>query len=213
MDTGTATGGAGNDTLTGIDDLIGSPFADTLIGDAANNSITALGGNDRVSAQGGADAVRVRDGGPDTASCGTEIDTAIADRASVGSVNPDCENVDFLPGDGGGDGGGDAAPPNDFTFGKVKRNKRKGTAKLTIEIAEGPGELELAKTKKVKADDEAVEDERATEEKLAIKPKGKARKKLRKKGKAKVKAEVTYTPAGGDPNTKTKRLKLVKRRT
>jgi len=102
-------------------------------------------------------------------------------------------------------------PRNDFSFGKVKKNKRKGTAKLTIEIVEGPGGLELAKTKKVKSDDEAVEDAGATEEKLAIKPKGKARKKLGNKGRARVKAEVTYTPTGGEPNTQTKRIRLIKR--
>ncbi len=106
---------------------------------------------------------------------------------------------------------GPGEPSNEFTFGKLKRNKQKGTAKLTIEIAEGPGELELTKTKKVKADAEAVEGEGATEEKLAIKPKGKARKKLRKKGKAKVKAVVTYTPDGGEPNTKSRKVKLKKR--
>jgi Ca2+-binding RTX toxin-like protein len=104
LDAGTATGGAGNDTLSGIDNLVGSSFADTLFGDAANNSITGLGGTDRVRAKGGADAVNVRDSGPDTASCGTEVDTAIADRASVDSVNPDCETVDFIP-EPGGDGG------------------------------------------------------------------------------------------------------------
>jgi Ca2+-binding RTX toxin-like protein len=130
---GTATGGAGNDSLNGIEDLIGSPFPDTLIGSLVSNSITALGGNDTVSAREGADTVRIRDGGPDTASCGTEVDTAVADQASVDSVNPDCENVDFLPGDGGGNGGGNE-PSNDFTFGKAKKNKRKGTAKLTVEI-------------------------------------------------------------------------------
>jgi Ca2+-binding RTX toxin-like protein len=205
LDAGTATGGADNDILAGIDDLIGSPFADTLIGDAANNSIIGLGGNDTVRAEGGADDVRVRDGGPDTASCGTEIDTAVADRASVDSVNPDCETVDFLPEDGDGGGGGVGGPSNEFSFGKVKRNERKGTAKLTVEVPR-PGELELAKTNKVKADDELAEAE--GDEKLKIKPKGKARKRLAKKGKAKVKAEVTYTPTGGEPNTKTKKLKL-----
>jgi lysophospholipase L1-like esterase len=103
-------------------------------------------------------------------------------------------------------------PSNDFSFGNVKKNKHKGTANLTIEIVEGPGELDLTKTKKVKADEEAVEGEGATEEELAIKPKGKARKRLNKKGKAKVRAEVTYTPDGGEPNTQSKRIKLVRRR-
>ena len=114
--------------------------------------------------------------------------------------------VDSLGPGGGGGGGGDDA--NDFSFGKVKKNKRKGTAVLTVNVP-GAGELELAKTKKVKADDEAAED--AGNQKLSIKPKGKAKKRLNSKGKATVKAEVTFTPDGGTPNTEDKRIKLVKR--
>lgn len=118
---GTATGGAGSDTLTELENLIGSPFADGLTGDALPNSITGLAGNDAVSALGGPDSVNVRDGGPDTASCGSEIDTAVADRASVDVVNADCETVDFLPepptdgggGGGGGTGGGDGGGAGD----------------------------------------------------------------------------------------------------
>jgi hypothetical protein len=49
-------------------------------------------------------------------------------------------------------------PSSAFSFGKLKKNKRKGTAKLTVEIVEGPGELELAKTRKVKADEETIAD-------------------------------------------------------
>jgi hypothetical protein len=99
-------------------------------------------------------------------------------------------------------------PANDFGFGKVKKNKRKGTAKLTIKVP-GAGELDLAKTKTVKTDDESAED--AGKEKLSIKPRGKAKKKLNSKGKAKVKANVTFTPTGGSPNTEDKKIKLVKR--
>ena len=73
----------------------------------------------------------------------------------------------------------------------------------------GSGELQLAKTQKVKVDNEVAEDE--GKEKLQVKPKGKARKALNRKGKAKVKAEVTYTPEGGEPNTGSKKIKLIKR--
>ena len=38
---------------------------------------------------------------------------------------------------------------------------------------------------------------------------GQAKKKLNDKGKAKVKAEVTFTPDGGSPNTEDKKIKLV----
>jgi hypothetical protein len=102
----------------------------------------------------------------------------------------------------------DIEPSNEFSFGKVKRNKRKGTAQLSVKIP-GAGALELAKAKKVKGATKSADS--AGEVKLPIKPKGKAKKKLNTKGKAKVKAEVTYTPEGGEPNTEDKKIKLVKR--
>jgi hypothetical protein len=104
---------------------------------------------------------------------------------------------------------GGGAPSNDFSFGKVKRNRKRGTAKLTV-IVPGPGELDLAKTKKVKQAEKRAE--AAGNVKLRIKPRRKAKRKLNRNGKAKLKANVTYTPAGGDPNTKFKKLKLKKRR-
>jgi hypothetical protein len=99
-------------------------------------------------------------------------------------------------------------PSNEFSFGKAKKNKRKGTAKLTVEVP-GRGDLELTKTKKVKAAEARAE--AAGEVELAVKPKGKAKKRLRKRGNAKVAAEVTYTPDGGQPNTESEKLKLVKK--
>jgi hypothetical protein len=103
-----------------------------------------------------------------------------------------------------------------FSFDKVKRNKKRGTAKLTV-VVPGPGELKLAKTKKVKRAKKGADAEGSV--KLPVKPGGNARKKLNRKGKAKgkakVKAKVTYRPKGGDPtivgNTDTKTVKLVKR--
>jgi hypothetical protein len=123
------------------------------------------------------------------------IDGTGADRRLIARVNgPGGVAVDALP---------------SFSFGKVNMNKRKGTARLTVKVP-GPGELDLAKTKKVKADDESAED--AGKEKLSIKPRGKAKKKLNRTGKAKVTAEVTYTPDGGEANAQTKRVRLIKRR-
>jgi hypothetical protein len=100
-----------------------------------------------------------------------------------------------------------AAPPsNDLTVGKAKKNEHKGTAKLTVEVP-GPGELDLAKTKKVKADEESAA--AAGTAKLLVKAKGTAKKKLKHKGKAKVTARVTFTPDGGTPNTESTNIKLV----
>jgi hypothetical protein len=90
--------------------------------------------------------------------------------------------------------------------------QRKGTARLTV-VAPGPGTLSLAETKKLKGDEKRLEASGTV--RLSIEPKRQARKRLRERGKAVVKAEVTYTPAGGDPNivanTDTKTLTLVKR--
>ena len=99
-------------------------------------------------------------------------------------------------------------PSNDFSLGKARKNRRKGTAKLTV-VVPGPGELELAKSKKVKADEQTAE--AAGNENLSVKAKGKTRKKLNPKGKAKVRAKVTFTPDGGEASTQSKRVKLIRR--
>jgi hypothetical protein len=47
--------------------------------------------------------------------------------------------------------------------------------------------------------------------KLAVKAKGKAKKKLSRSDTAKVKLEVTFTPTGGDPSTQAKAVELIRR--
>jgi Ca2+-binding RTX toxin-like protein len=49
---GTATGGAGTDTLTLIDDAVGSNFNDTLTGDANQNDLDGRGGDDLIAGAG-----------------------------------------------------------------------------------------------------------------------------------------------------------------
>ena len=103
----------------------------------------------------------------------------------------------------------DALSLDDFSFGKVKKNQGKGIAKLTVKVPDA-GELDLAETKKVEADDDKFAVAAGTA-KLLVKPNGKARKKLDKKGKVTVKAKVTYTPDGGEPYTKSKKITLLER--
>jgi virginiamycin B lyase len=104
-------------------------------------------------------------------------------------------------------------PLRSFSFGKVKQSEKKGTAKLTVKVP-GPGELELANSTEVKGAKKRAEAK--GKEKLPVRAKGKTKKTLKRKGKAKVKAEVTYSPEGGNPNmvanTLTKTVKLSKRR-
>jgi len=137
--------------------------------------------------------------------------------------------VDFpeVPNAPGGDGADVGAfevqelefepPPNQFTIVKAKKNKRKGIAKLVVEIP-GPGDLELAKNKKVKP--AAKQPGSGGKTKLKVKPRGKAKRRLSKrrlrrggkpKLKARVKAEVTYAPSGGTSRTKQRKLKLVRK--
>ncbi|MEF8756311.1 MAG: DUF4347 domain-containing protein [Accumulibacter sp.] len=55
---GAATGGSGSDTLTGIENLVGSAYADTLSGDASANVLSGGNGNDTLSGGLGADIFR-----------------------------------------------------------------------------------------------------------------------------------------------------------
>ena len=108
-------------------------------------------------------------------------------------------------------------PSNVFTFGKLKLNKKKGTATLAVTVP-GPGELALG-GKDIKPQRPLESARRSTkpvaaagETTLTVKPKGKAKKKLKKKGKAKLKATVTFTPTGGSPNAQDKTIKLKRKR-
>jgi hypothetical protein len=98
--------------------------------------------------------------------------------------------------------------PNGFSFGGLKRNLATGTAKLTVRVP-GPGELLLKKTKRVGRDSDQAAD--AGKIRLKVRPRARAKEKLADRGKLKVRAHVTYTPTGGQPNTKSKKLKLKRR--
>ncbi|HEX5983305.1 MAG TPA: hypothetical protein VFY69_03775 [Solirubrobacterales bacterium] len=92
-----------------------------------------------------------------------------------------------------------------FKFGKkVKRNKKKGTAVLTVNVS-APGALAVS-GKKIKKRSKAAK--KAGNVKLPIVPKGKALKALKAKGKAKVKVKLAYTPTGGATSTLTRKIQL-----
>lgn len=97
--------------------------------------------------------------------------------------------------------------PNNFKFGKLKRNVRKGTAKLTIRVP-AAGKLILS-GKKVKRAQRSSK--KAGKVVLNIRPKPKAKKQLAQDGSAKVRVKVKFRPTGGAPRTKSKSLKLIQR--
>jgi hypothetical protein len=103
---------------------------------------------------------------------------------------------------------------NAFSFGKARRNTKKGTATLTVD-APNPGELVLSgKGVKPAGAAGAVTAKTVTAAgnvKLLIRAKGKKQRTLNETGKVKVSFAVTYTPTGGDPSTQSRKLKLKKR--
>ncbi|HYG95597.1 MAG TPA: beta-propeller fold lactonase family protein [Solirubrobacterales bacterium] len=97
--------------------------------------------------------------------------------------------------------------PNKFKFGKLKRNTRKGTAKLTI-LVPAAGKIVLAGKKVKRAQRSAKKAGKVT---VNIRPKPQAKKQLAQKGSAKVRVKVTFSPTGGDQLTKSRSVKLIQR--
>jgi hypothetical protein len=95
----------------------------------------------------------------------------------------------------------------DIALGKLKRNRKKGTARLPVEVP-GPGELTgsgkgLKMVKRTATGAGAVD--------LPVKPKGSKRRKLDSAGKVKVSENVTFTAACGATDQEVEKLKLRKR--
>jgi len=95
--------------------------------------------------------------------------------------------------------------PNNFKFGKLIRNKKKGTAKLKVKVPYA-GKLTLTgkKVKKVKRSAK-----KAGTVILNIRPKPKAKKALAAVGTAKVRIKVTFKPTGGTARSKGRSVKLI----
>jgi len=98
-------------------------------------------------------------------------------------------------------------PPNRFRFGKVKKNRHKGTATLQVTVP-AAGALALT-SKKVRAVKKHAT--RAGKVTLTIRPKAKANKALKLLHHLKVHLRVKFTPTGGTPTSKSKALTLVRR--
>ena len=126
------------------------------------------------------------------------------------SVEPDGD------GDGFGDETQDACPSqattqaacdNTFTFGKRKTDRKKGTA--TVEVAlPGPGALALSG---MNVASQSLVVDAVGNATLAVKPKGKSKRKLAKKGKLKIQVQIAYTPVGGEQGTQTTSVNLKKK--
>jgi hypothetical protein len=100
-----------------------------------------------------------------------------------------------------------AAPANGFGFGKLKLNKKKGTATQVVNLP-GPGTLALSGAG-IRGLTEQVAGGNV---KLAIIPVGKKKKQVKRKHSAKIRIDVTFTPPGGSANTQARKLALKTRK-
>ncbi|MDX6616656.1 MAG: hypothetical protein QOD60_1747 [Solirubrobacterales bacterium] len=94
-----------------------------------------------------------------------------------------------------------------FTIGELKRNKKKGTAKLTVTVP-GAGRL-VASGKGLKKTSESASV--AGNVVLKLKASGKAKRKLNDAGKAKLKIKLSWAPTGNTAASQTDKVKLKKR--
>ena len=88
LGSGSGIGGVGNGTITGVENLIGSSFADTLIGDGLANRLDGGMGNDILSGNAGAD-ILVANGGADTLNGGDGADTFVLTPGASSAIVQD----------------------------------------------------------------------------------------------------------------------------
>jgi hypothetical protein len=102
-------------------------------------------------------------------------------------------------------------PSNRISLGKPKLNLKRGTATLPVSVP-GPGELSLSGNGVMAARAigvSAVDAQRVV--RLLIAAKGAKRRKLNETGKVTVNPKITFTPNGGDPRSRSAKLRLRKR--
>jgi DNA-binding beta-propeller fold protein YncE len=100
-------------------------------------------------------------------------------------------------------------PSNDFSLGKLRRNKKKGFVTVEV-IVSGPGSLAATVGKKLKST--VPQPAAAGTVRVKVAAAGKGVKTLGKKGRLKTNLSVTFTPPNGDPNTKARKVTLVKKK-
>jgi Ca2+-binding RTX toxin-like protein len=118
----TASGGSGNDTLTG------GSSSETLVGGSGNDTINPGGGLDFVSGDDGDDTVNVRDNTADLALGGVGNDTVVADTPDL-DILDGFEKVDRTQVDPAVD---TSTRPVTIKGGTVKVNRAKHTASIRV---------------------------------------------------------------------------------
>jgi hypothetical protein len=141
----------------------------------------------------------------------------VIDKGNAFGLNTDQRGVtrpiDFpaIPNaaDGSDIGAVELQPSTAFKLGKLKRNKKKGTAKQVVILPLPDAGSVTIKGKGLKTKTRQVTG--AAKVKIPVVAKGKKRKALNARGKAKIKAQVIYNATGNAAATLKRKLKLLKR--
>jgi hypothetical protein len=123
---------------------------------------------------------------------------------------PSIPNSAAAGADGSDIGAYELQPSNALRLGKLKRNKKKGTATLIVFLPQpSVGSLTLA-GKGLKTQSATITGQ--AQVKLKVIGRRKVKKALRKRGRRKVQINVTYSPTANTPATATRKAKLVRKR-
>ncbi len=142
LTTAQSTGGAGSDTLSGFENVIGSGFNDKLTGSSVANVITGLAGDDTINAGGGNDTL-IGGAGNDTLTGSTGADAFVFNLVSDGvdTITDFTHASDFLQISAAGFGGNLQAGgvASLVTVSDVALASSAGTDGYFIFVNSGPG--------------------------------------------------------------------------
>ncbi len=207
------TGGTGTGVGGGAPGTGATPIAPGAGGGNGSGGSAGIGGNGGSGAPavgtgggGGGGGGVFGGGGGSTGSGGGA--TGGGGGGGSSSFGPDATNTSIVPDTTGTASISLSYPSNAFTLGKLKKNKKKGTGSLDVNVTDS-GDVGVA-GKGLKG--AVVNASGPGDVSLPIKATGKAKKKLKKKGKKTFNASITFTPSGGTANTQTDSLKLVKKK-
>lgn len=111
-----------------------------------------------------------------------------------------------------GNGSISVEPTNTFTLGKIRVNKRKGTATQILSVPNAGVVKASGKGVKSSSASAAVKVTSPGKVRLKISAKGKKRKQLEKNGKVRLKLKLAYTPTGGETASLSRKLTLKQKR-
>jgi sugar lactone lactonase YvrE len=194
-----------------------TPAGSVYVADSGNNRLDEFGVDGSFRQASGLDVIPGPPVVPETCTTSCQTGTAgygIGEFANPLALATDCRGAVYVATIGRIDKYGDAGarvPPcesNAFSFGKAKKNKKKGTTTLDVTVP-GPGTLVAKLPKKMSAKFPQPVAAGAVHIKLTAK--GKGAKVLRKKGRLKGTLKLTFTPPNEDPATKSKSVQLVKK--